>query len=115
MARARKLWKECKLTIMGDERPASEFWAADKNPGVELNDVGVHDQRQVFIWRICKCHLMFQSFKSVIDSFKKGYGTSMNCKVCQQYNNMIDNASIASTYEETAYLAMSHVPGVYNA
>lgn len=89
-----------------------DYYAAELNPGIDLAHVGIHDERQAYLWRMCKQHLMFQSFKSVIDNFKKGHGSSMNCKVCQKYNDMKDNAITPSTYEETAYLAMSHVPGV---
>ena len=53
-------------------------------------------------------HYMFQSFKSVVDNFRKKHGTSMNCKVCGKYNTMLDldKTRTASQYEETAYMVM---------
>lgn len=109
MPRKKKLWKEAQLTILGEQRSAGEFWDAGRNPGVDSESAGVQDETQVYLWRMCKRHHMFQSFKSVIDNFKKGHGTSMNCKVCWMFNDLIDafEAQEPSEYEETAHLFMS--------
>lgn len=48
---------------------------------------------------------MFQSFKSVIDNFKKEHGTSMNCMVCEFYNDLLlpERTIKASAFEQNVY------------
>ena len=106
----RKLWKNVELLILGEGVRAESFWDAEKNAAIDLNTVGVQDKRQVYLYRMCRKHYMFQSFKSVIDNFKK-HGTSMNCKICQAFNTMLslDDTQKASAYEQSVFDCLSHM------
>lgn len=105
----KKLWRNAELLIHGEGVRAEKFWDAEKNAGIDLNTVGVQDKRQVYLYRSCLKHYMFQSFKSVIDNFKK-HGTSMNCKVCGAYNDMlsIEDTQVASAYEQIVFDCLGH-------
>ena len=111
MPRQKQLWKDKCLPYLGTLIMASTLWVADRNAeDIDLESVGVHDETQVFLWRACRKHLMFQSFKSVTDNFFKGkkYGTSLNCKVCCFYNDILVGCKTQepSQWEEAAYHIM---------
>ena len=110
MPRPRKrLWKDYELQILSEPCKAAVFWDTARNGDIDLDEVGIQDQRQVYLWRACAQHLMFQSFKSVIDNFKRKHGTSMNCKVCEMYNDILgsDSTQKPSQWEVDAYRVMS--------
>ena len=95
------------LVIRSQTIPAEQFWISERNPSIRLATVGRQDERQVHLWRACKKHLMYQSFKSVTDNFSKGHGTSMNCKACEQYNDMLkEGTQLPSIYESAAFRAI---------
>lgn len=93
------------LVIKGEEILAGTFWCESMNPGIDFDSVGVQNESQAYLWRACKKHLMFQSFKSIVDNFKKNHGTSFNCHCCQFYNDILppESINLPSSFEQHVF------------